>query len=242
MASISPIQIVKHRALRKAAGLTGCISGRPVPEMDFFGYKDVQIWFRDASGRLNGDADFNRRDPYCFCFDCRDAFDPEGTLDAELVNEGHKRARIIYASLLQEPVAEVLPARTLTEHPEAYKMDVPRETWFPAAPLPQRSMTNVPWALPKLEIPEGVPPISLPAPRHRDVMNETRETRIRNDLLEKISDFRAELIEVMDSRRTLYEGDRIPDSDEPRRLLDRREEDLWKKINAAELLIEALSQ
>ena len=104
--TVSPSQIVDHRESRKASGLVGCITGRPVPEFDFFGYRDVQIWNIDASGRLNGDEGFNPRDPGCFCFDCRGAFDPRGEVDAELVNEGHARATEVYQSVINQAVAE----------------------------------------------------------------------------------------------------------------------------------------
>lgn len=103
---VSPSQILSHRESRKNAGLVGCITGRPEPEMDFFSFRDVQIWNRDASGRLNGDEGFNPRDPWCFCFDCRDTFDPHGTTDAELVNEGHSRATEVYQTVINAAVAE----------------------------------------------------------------------------------------------------------------------------------------
>ena len=96
--AITPSEILQQRASRKAAGLVGCITGRPAPALDFYGFRDVQIWYRDAEGRLNGDPGFNYKDPYCFCFDCRGAFDPKGTVDAELVNEGHERAVFTYRS------------------------------------------------------------------------------------------------------------------------------------------------
>ncbi len=98
--TITPQQILDDRAHRKNAGLTGCITGRPVPDLDFFGFNDVQIWFRDADGNLNGHPDFNRKNPGCFCFDCRGAFDPRGEVDAELVNEGHTNACYTYRNLL----------------------------------------------------------------------------------------------------------------------------------------------
>ena len=273
--NITPSQIVEHRAQRKRCGLVGCISGRPKPEMDFFGYKDVQIWFRDASGRLNGDPEFNRRDPYCFCFDCRGSFDPEGTLDAELVNEGHERACEVYASLLPKKpvVTSPLPAR---------------EVFFEPSYLPQRSMTHYPGVLscergchcghweredknvvaaggapppppmtpphsprvfsepprlpPRIVVPnlnESTLRISLPAPRHRDFMNETRETRLRKDLLEHLMDLRSEIITIMDHRRNgvYYEGEERAAFLEH---WERKENEEWEKIRAAELLIHSL--
>jgi hypothetical protein len=107
--------------------MVGCITGRPAPELDFFGYRDVQIWNRDANGRLNGDEGFDRKNPYCFCFDHRSAFDPRAEVDTELVNSGHARACEVYASLLQKPK-------------ESSPEEVP-------VPLPQRSMTHYPGLL-----------------------------------------------------------------------------------------------
>jgi len=87
--NITPEQIKTHRATRKAAGLAGCISGRPVPEMDLFGYKDVQSW-RPA----------DPMNPHCFCFDCRDLWDNDASIDLKLIQEGHKIAMWTYAELL----------------------------------------------------------------------------------------------------------------------------------------------
>lgn len=122
--TITPTQVREHRELRKRSGMVGCITGRPEPEMDFFGYRDVQIWYRDASGRLNGDPGFNRMDPYCFCFDCRDSFDRDGTIDAELVNSGHQRAFFVYSSLL--PVATCSSAAS--SEPISHPSDEPSST------------------------------------------------------------------------------------------------------------------
>ena len=97
---VTPMEILQNRKNRKEAGMIGCITGKPVPEMDFYGYRDVQIWYLDANGRMNGDPEFDRMDPYCFCFDCRDAFDSKGEIDTQLVNQGHERACWVYASLL----------------------------------------------------------------------------------------------------------------------------------------------
>ncbi len=113
--SVTAQEIVAHREGRKKAGLQGCITGKPVPPLSFFGYKDVQIWRTDSQGRLPGDEGFNPRDPGCFCFDCRGSFDKDGILDAELVNEGHARACHIYASLINIPTS--IPPRVNTVLP-----------------------------------------------------------------------------------------------------------------------------
>lgn len=106
--NITPAQICEHREIRKQSGMAGCITGRAEPELDFFSYRDVQIWNQDTQGRLNGDPGFNKMDPYCFCFDCRGSFDSDGVIDAELVNSGHLRACFVYASLLPQHI-EVTP-------------------------------------------------------------------------------------------------------------------------------------
>ena len=192
------------------------------------------VW-SDAQGRLNGDPGFNRKDPYCFCFDCRGAFDPKGEVDAELVNSGHERACNTYNQLLVKPAeAEApvpLPARTMTEHPEAYARGVPRSTWFPATPPPRI----------EIPAPPPVPRLSLPAPRHRDVMNETRKQRIKRDLLELVAEYHSDLISVMDSRRQALVRERPSDSDALLREIDQKETELWDKIKAAELLVETMN-
>ena len=103
---ITSQQILENRQARKNAGLVGCMTGRPEPELDFFGFRDVQIWNMDSQGRMPGHEGFNRRDPFCFCFDHRNAFDPTGETDASLVNEGHAMARYTYRSLFPN---EVIP-------------------------------------------------------------------------------------------------------------------------------------
>jgi hypothetical protein len=111
---ITPQQILNDRAIRKTSGLVGCITGRPEPELDFFGFRDVQIWNMDATGRMPGHEGFNRKNPCCFCFDHRDAFDPKGEVDAELVNEGHLPALYTYRNLVPNVV---LPPQDSTENP-----------------------------------------------------------------------------------------------------------------------------
>lgn len=257
--NVTTSQILEHRTTRKCCGLVGCITGRPAPEMDFFGYRDVQIWFRDAAGHLNGDPGFNRRDPYCFCFDCRGAFDPQGALDAELVNEGHERACETYASLLQQVPVEVrappptpLLQRTLTHYPGV--LSCVREDKNRAAggggsssavssppPPPPRASPVFP---PRIKIPvradDGEVPFSLPAPRHRDIMNESRETRLKKDLFELLTNYRGEMITIMDSRRSACFYDDPAERDEFLKKVRKQEDELWDKIHAAELLIRSL--
>ncbi len=127
---ITPQQILEDRATRKASGMVGCMTGRPAPDLsyprDFFGFRDVQIWNMDWNGRMNGDPNFNRRDPCCFCFDHRGAFDPTGEIDASLVNERHNRAAYAYRNLLpNEQVVNpyAVPAPPALVIPEAPNYD-----------------------------------------------------------------------------------------------------------------------
>ncbi len=227
-ASITAQQIINHRAARKAAGLVGCVSGRPVPEMDFFGYRDVQIWNRDAQGRLNGDPDFNRKDPYCFCFDCRGAFDPKAEVDLELVQSSHARALEVYGDLFPPSTLPTEPAPTSFRSFSARVPDVepvlvppPINTSLPS----YGSFGNI--------------SLSLPAPRHRDVMNESRDERFKNDLAERRANLYSKLVPVMDKMRrvTLVS----PDEVQAFTAAVRAEEDaLWRQIDAIDVVLTSL--
>lgn len=109
---ITPQQILDDRNARRAAGLAGCMTGKSVPEIDFFGYRDVQIWNMDANGLMPGQEGFNRKNPYCLCFDHRDAFDPKGEVDAELVNERHMNALYTYRNLVPDIPLPEQPVQT----------------------------------------------------------------------------------------------------------------------------------
>jgi hypothetical protein len=84
--------------------------------------------------------------------------------------------------------------------------------------------------------------MSLPAPRHRDIMNESRDTRIKKDLLELIGDFQNELITVMDSRRRSIFMKNEEEREAYLADVDEKEADLWNKMRAAETLISALDE
>lgn len=97
--SITSSQILAHRSTQKEAALAGgkpgCITGRPVPEMSFFGYKDVQSWRPEDPMK-----------PYCFCFDCRTLWDGDASIDLQLLTEGHVIAKQAYKELFPDFVEE----------------------------------------------------------------------------------------------------------------------------------------
>ncbi len=126
--TITSQDILNDRAARKAAGLVGCLTTKPSPEeINFFGFRDVQIWNMDAQGRLNGDPEFDRMNPHCFCYDCRGAFDGRGEVDAQLVNSGHSRALDAYRNIVppsSDAVPDVLPASNI---PTSLPPPIPRD-------------------------------------------------------------------------------------------------------------------
>ena len=196
--SITTSQIQAHRAARKASGLTGCISGRPVPPMDFGGYKDVQSWRPSDPMK-----------PHCFCFDCRDLWDNDASIDLQLLKDGYAAALSTYAELL-------LPQRT---------------NGGGLLPPPLRVDTF----LGSYDSFEEVP-TSLPAPRHRDVMNETKEERLKKDLGELRATIQGDLVRAMDKRRCGVFYDE-PERSEYLRSVDDQENKLWLKLDAVELLM-----
>lgn len=244
--NVTKEQIQQHRASRKASGLAGCITGRPVSNRICFGYSDVQSW-RPADPMK----------PHCFCFDCRDLWDNDASIDLQLLEQGHKIAMLTYAELLPTdkrpaPIKEApalakptpgggigwgtgtfsaddeltapLPARTMTEHPEPYKMG-------PFFPPPLRVDTT----LGSYDDFDEVP-TSLPAPRHRDVMNETKAERLKGDLGELRAKIQGDLVRTMDKRRrgVFYEE---PERSEFLLRVDQEEHALWVKLDAVELLL-----
>jgi hypothetical protein len=220
--NITAQQILDNRKARKDAGLVGCISGRPVPALDFFGYRDVQIWFYDANGKLNGDPGFDRKNPMCFCFDCRSAFDPDGTVDLELVLNGHGKACATYTNIL---IAEVKPAKD---------EQVAQPSKHATVPLPPRTETCVPAPRPSPVL-TGIP-TSLPPPRPRDLHTESFETRYKTDLAILRGEIQRELVVTMDKRRMLTSL-----SKEERtvylKTIDEQEQALWRKMDALDILL-----
>lgn len=220
--SITTQDILNDRAARKAAGDTGCITGKPTPQISLFGFRDVQIWNMDANGRMNGDPGFDRMNPMCFCFDCRGAFDKDGIVDAELVNNGHENAMSMYHNLLG---TSLLSSTTSVPHFRSHSDRVPD-----VAPI-----LTVDTSTPSYSSFSQIP-MSIPAPRVRDIMNETPEERLRNDLLKLRGSLQSNLVVTMDSRRHLAcmnAEDAVAFAAE----IDADEANLWAKIHAINILL-----
>ncbi len=109
--NITPAQIVAHRKLRKATGMLGCLL-TGVEDMPLHSMRGI-CWKVDAKGRYADHPEYDPKDPGCFCFDCRGIFDPEGEVDAELVNARHTRACWVYENLLpaEERIAKAPQAK-----------------------------------------------------------------------------------------------------------------------------------
>lgn len=229
---ITPEQIIAHREQRKGLGLVGC--------------KDGSDWPLDSLRGISWRPE-DPMDPACFCHDCRSSWDPDGVIDAALILKSHKGAIWTYKSLLPESAIPPCPppAQPLLARPINLLSRTNGGGWCPheEVALPTATPPASPPTVPRIHIlprTDNDFSISLPAPRHRDVMNESRETRIKKDLLELLTDFRSEMIDIMDSRRTATykedDGTRCKYLEE----VEKRETMAWEKIHAAELLIRVL--
>lgn len=237
MSNVTVSDITCHREWLKASGATGCITGQPPPQRlyDFFGFRDIKIWYRDATGRMNGDEGFDPKNPACFCFDCRSTFDPSGTIDCEIVNAGDKRACEAYAPLISNLTNTDNPAfpsckrqGSETYNGVTYHMDGTATSCY-SPPLP-------PLSIPSLSATHfDEIPTSLPAPRHRDIMNETTEERIKNDLARFRSDIQNELVFIMDTRRNIFTDG--AGKDELLDYLNDKEATLQNKLDAINVIL-----
>ena len=79
--------------------------------------------------------------------------------------------------------------------------------------------------------------MSLPAPRHRDIMNETKEERLSMDLAELRGQLQGDLIVVMDSRRRLAFYDNLEERVAEARKINSQENAIWAKLDAIDLLM-----
>lgn len=225
--NVTPEQIQAHRASRKASGLAGCITGRPMPELDFFGYKDVQSW-----------RPSDPMQPHCFCFDCRELWDNDATIDLQLIKDGHKMALWTYAELLPK---EMVPPK---EAPPAPSLAKPIGNSVPLLPRTNGGgLSALGLGIPPLRIDTSAPrhesfeevPTSLPAPRHRDMMNETQEQRLKNDLAELRARIQDDIVTTMDKKRHAFDND--AERTDFIRKLAAEEGKLWAKLDAVNLLL-----
>lgn len=206
--SITTQNIIDHRSSRKASGLVGCITGRPEPEFSPFGYSDVQSW-RPA----------DPMNPHCFCFDCRELWDSDGSIDLELIKQGNRMALWTYGQILP---ADMMPA------PEPVPESVA------SVLLPTRSNGGgIPLTM---DSDDGPVPLSLPKPTPRDITNETFEERLRMDLSLLRADIHRDLIITMDKARNLT---CMPKSERAEYIANLRDEEdkLWRKLDAIDLLL-----
>ena len=81
-------------------------------------------------------------------------------------------------------------------------------------------------------------PMSLPAARHRDVMNETRTERIKNDLAEYKYELQSLLVRTMDSKRFIFSD--IPGREEMLAKIHNEEVRISAKIDAITLIINSM--
>ena len=218
-------QIKDHRAARKASGLVGCISNKPAPPLDFFGYKDVQSW-----------RPIDPMKPYCFCFDCRDLWDNDATIDLQLLQDGNTAALWTYGELF--PPEFVHPKHTLPQRSNGGGIS---EEPVPslAKPTPGGGITmplRVDTSAPRYGSFDEIP-TSLPAPRHRDLLNETPEERLKMDLAILRGKLQSDLVTVMDSRRALLYNDGPDDRIVVECQIDAKENALCAKIQAIDLLL-----
>ena len=211
MTTVTPQQILNHRTWTLAANQRQC---------EWYGITT----FVGASY-----PPITPGDPPCFCATCRNLYDSSGEVDAELVNTGQVNARKAYASLFlpPSPPSEV----TRTEENGGWTDLFPKRSgteWHGGVPLhvtiPSLSATHF-----------DAIPLSLPAPRHRDVMNETDDERIKNDLALLRMKYQRDLIEKMDSKRSVFLDN--PDREKVLASIRAEEDVIWQKIEAIKLLL-----
>jgi hypothetical protein len=218
-------QIKDHRAARKTSGMVGCISNKPEPPLDFFGYKDVQSW-----------RPIDPMKPYCFCFDCRDLWDNDATIDLQLLENGNTAALWTYGELF--PPEFVHPKQTLPQRSngggisEEPVPSLAKPTPGGGIPLPLRVDTSQPRYGSFDEVPS-----SLLAPRHRDLLNETKQQRLKGDLAILRGELQSELVTVMDSRRSLAYHEDPYDRIVVECQIGAKENALSAKIQAIDLLL-----
>ena len=210
--NITPEQIVEQRAARKKSGLVGCQNGLDMPLASLQGIS----WRMDTKGRAPDHPEFEPNDPHCFCHDCRRSFDPDGTHDLQLINMGNKQAIHVYGDLIRK----TLPTRTsgVASARVGLSWPPPVDTSMPTYATVEET------------------PLTLPAPRARDIKNESHKERLKSDLFFLRGEIQSKLILVMDTRRravAMSEEDR----EEFLETIQEKESKLWAKLDAVDLLL-----
>ena len=238
--NITPEQIKQHRAGRKAAGLYGCKNGADAPLDSLKG-----ISWRPA----------DPMNPSCFCHDCRDTWDNDASVDIQLIETNNKDARWTYASLLP---ADAIPPKEAPNPALALPMrsngggvgwgSVPRfsDGGYDSTDDEDSLVTKTRAILhdTSLRIDTSAPrygsfdevPRSLPAPRHRDVMNESPAERLKNDLAELRGQIQSKILRTMDKRRRGVYLDE-PERSEYLQKVYEEENALLMKLEAVNLLL-----
>ena len=166
-------------------------------------------WRVDTKGRSPDHPDFDANDPNCFCHDCRKSFDPDGTHDLQLINLGNKEAIRVYGDLIRKAVP--LPSHGIA-WPPPVNTSIPVYSTFEEIPL------------------------TLNAPRARDIKNESPRERLKADLSSLRGEIQGKLIVVMDTRRRA-----VAMSEEEREtfleMTQEKESKLWAKLDAVDLLL-----
>jgi len=209
--TLTPQQIQDFRAAKKAAGVYGCQS----EDDRLYSYRGIS-WKVDAKGRYADQEGYDPEDPACFCHDCRTTFDPDATVDLKLLQNGHDVACQVYADLLPETLRPT-----------------PLPPVFLAKRTPGGGISPLDTVQPRYSS-FGEIPTSLPAPRARDVMNETAEERLKADLATLRYDLQGQLVVCMDKRRLAYEG---PERESFLASINEEADKLWAKLKAVELLM-----
>ena len=100
MQPITTEQIKQHRKEQKESGVVGCKNGDDMPLQSLKG-----ISWRPA----------DPMNPSCFCHDCRTTWDPEGSIDLEVINKGNEQACVTYASIIPDKKETLMVLRCATD-------------------------------------------------------------------------------------------------------------------------------
>lgn len=250
--TITPQQIKDHRAARKAAGMVGCkdgsdmpldslkgISWRPADPMNpsCFCHDCRDSWDSDASVDVQLIQNGNTSALWTYASLLPEDQRPVKVEKPKLAlpmrsNGGGVDWPPRTNTYIPDDGEETPPpVRTMTEHPEMFPPLLARSNGGGVEMPPLRVDTSIPRYGSFDDVPD-----SLPAPRHRDIMNEAPSERLRKDLGELRMRIQGQLVQVMDKKR------RAAYYDEPQRSefvakVNDQERALWAKLDAIDLLL-----